>query len=91
MIFIVWVAFIRLEQKTKSKHKEKYVKKKKGNVVMPSEETKILESYLIRKSDKAFFFVYANLESWIKMTDGCKYNPEKKFTRKINEHTRLKF
>ena len=30
---------------------------------MPSEETKILESYLIRKSDKAFFFVYANLES----------------------------
>ena len=72
MIFIFWVVFIRLEQKTKSKHKEKYVKKKKKcNVVMPSEDT--------------------NLESWIKTTDGCKYNPEKKFTRKINEHTRLKF
>ena len=35
------------------------------NVVMLSEDTKILEFNLIQKSDKALFFVYANLESSI--------------------------
>ena len=41
----------------------KYVKIKIFcNVIMPSEDTKILESHQYQKSDKAPFFIYADLE-----------------------------
>ena len=45
-------------------------------VVMPFEDTKILEFNMIQKSDKALFFVYANLESSVGKIGGCKNNPE---------------
>ena len=54
---------------------------------MPSEDTKILEFNLIQKSDKALFFVYANLESSIGKIGWCKINPEKSSTTKVYEHT----
>ena len=43
---------------------------------MPSEDTKILELNQYRKSYKAPFVIYADLECVIEKIDGCKNNPE---------------
>ena len=42
------------------------------NVNMPSEDTKILEFNQYKKSDKAPFIIYADLECIIEKIDGCK-------------------
>ena len=47
------------------------------NVIMSSEETKILEFNQCKKSDKAPFIIYADLEWIIEKTDRCKNNPKK--------------
>ena len=44
------------------------------NVVMPSEDTKMLQFNQYKKSDKAPFIIYADLECIIEKIDGCKYN-----------------
>ena len=46
------------------------------NVVMPSEDTKMLEFNQYQKSDKAPFVTYADLECSIEKVNGCKNNPE---------------
>ena len=43
---------------------------------MPSEDTKILEFNQCRKSDKAPFIIYADLDCIIEKIDGCKNNPK---------------
>ena len=55
-------------------------------VLMPSEDTKVLEFNQNRKSDKAPSIIYADLESLIKRTDECKKNFEKSSTTKVGEH-----
>ena len=40
------------------------------DVVIPSEDTKILEFYQYQKSDKTPFIIYANLESLTEKVDG---------------------
>ena len=50
---------------------------------MPSEEIKILEFNQYRKSDKASFIIYADLESLIVKIAGCKNNLEKSSTTKV--------
>ena len=44
---------------------------------MLSEGTKILEFNQDKKSDKAPFIIFADLECLIEKNDGCKNNPEK--------------
>ena len=44
---------------------------------MSSEETKILEFNQYKKSDKAPFIIYADLEWIIEKIDRCKNNPKK--------------
>ena len=44
------------------------------NVIMPFDDTKILEINQYQKSDKAPFIIYADLECKIEKTDGCKTN-----------------
>ena len=56
------------------------------NVIMPSEDTKILEFNQYQKSDKVPFFIYADLECIREKTDGCKNNPENSSTAKVSEH-----
>ena len=51
---------------------------------MSSEDTKILEFNQYRKSDKAPFVIYADLEC-VKI-DGCKNNPEHSSATKVSEH-----
>ena len=58
---------------------------------MPSEDTKTLKFNKYKKSDKAPFIVYANLESVIEKTDGCKNIPENSFTTKVDGHRPLGF
>ena len=45
------------------------------NVVIPSEDTKILEFNQYQKSDKPRFITDADLECLIQKIDGCKNNP----------------
>ena len=61
------------------------------NVIIPSEGTKILEFNQYRKSDKAPFIAYVDLECLIEKTDRCKNNPENSFTTKVGQHIILGF
>ena len=82
VIFIVWIVFILLEQKTKKVCQNKDF----CNIVMLSEDTKILEFNQHNKSDKAPFIIYADLECFIEKIDRCKNNPENFSTTKLGEH-----
>ena len=52
-------------------HKKVCENKDFCNVIMPSEDTKILEFNQYQKSDKAPFIVYADLECIIRKIDRC--------------------
>ena len=74
---------------TKSKlqsHKTVCENKDFCNIIMPSEDTKILEFNQYQKSDKAPFIIYADLECIIEKIDGCKNNPENSSTTKVSTH-----
>ena len=53
---------------------------------MPSEDTKILEFNQYKKSDKAPFIIYADIECLIEKIDRCKKNLENSSARKVVEH-----
>ena len=89
VIFIVWIVFIPLEQKANLGHIKKY--KNFCNVIMPSEDTKILEFNEYKKSDKTSFIIYADIECIMEKTDGCKNNLENSSTTKVSEHIPLRF
>ena len=56
------------------------------NVIMPSEDTKLLKFNHHQKSDKASFIIYADLECIIQKTDQCKNNSENSSSKKVSEH-----
>ena len=56
------------------------------NVLMPSEDTKILGLNQYQKSNKALFIIYANLECLTEKIGGCKNNPENSYTTRVSEH-----
>ena len=55
------------------------------NVVMPSENNKILEFNQYQKSDKAPFVIHVDLKCLIGKIDRCKNDPENSFTTKESE------
>ena len=74
--------------RTKNKlesHKNVCKNKDFCNVIMPSEDNKILEFNRYQKSHKAPFIIYADLECIIEKTDGSKNNPENSSTTKVSE------
>ena len=78
--------------RTKSKlelHKKLYENKDFCNVVMNSEDTKILEFNQHKKSDKAPFIIYADLEYIIEKIDRCKNDPENSSITKVSKHIRF--
>ena len=85
VIFIIWIVFIPIEQEIES-YKKVCENKDFCSVIMPSEDTKILEFNQYQKSDKAPFIIYADLECIIEKIDGCKNNPENSSTTKVSEH-----
>ena len=82
VIFIAWIVFILSEQKTNLNHIKICENKGFFNVVMPFEDTKVLEFNKWQKYDKVIFLIYAGLESFIEKIDGCKNNPEKHLWQK---------
>ena len=72
-------------------HKKVCENKDFCNVVMPSEDTKILEFNQYYKSDKATLNIYADLESLIEKIDRCKNIYENSSTAKVSEHTQSGF
>ena len=61
------------------------------SILMPSEDTKILEFNQYQKSDKAPFIIYSDLECILENIDGYNKNPENSSTAKISEHIPLGF
>ena len=64
----------RTKKKLES-HKKVCENKDICNVVIPSEDTRILEFNQYQKSNKAPFITDADLECLIQKIDGCKNNP----------------
>ena len=83
VIFVIWIVFIPIEIES---YKKVCENKDFCRVIMPFEDTKILEFNQYQKSDKAPFIIYAGLECIIEKTDGCKNNPENSSTTKVSEH-----
>ena len=73
---------MHLEQKKLESHKKVCENKNLCNVIMPSEDTKILEFDQCQKSDKALFNIYSGFECIIEKIDGCKNNHENSSTTK---------
>ena len=61
------------------------------NVIMLSEDNKILEFDQYQKFHKAPFITYGDLECIIEKIDECKDNPENLSTTKVIEHIPLSF
>ena len=62
VIFTVWIAFILWQQKTLQSHKRVCENKDFCNIIMPPEDTKILQLNQCQKSDKPPFIIYGDLE-----------------------------
>ena len=76
-----------LEHKNKLESQKRVCKNKDFcNVIMGSEDNKILEFNQCKNSDKAPVFIYANLEFIIEKIDGWKNNPENSSTAKVSEN-----
>ena len=65
-------------------HKKVCENKDFNNVLMPSEDTKILEFNRYQKLDKTPFIIYADLDYIIEKSAGCKN--ENSSTTKVIEH-----
>ena len=74
------------ENKSES-HKKVCENKDFCNVLMLSENTKILKFNQYQKSEKASFIIYVDLECLIEKIDECKNNPENLSTTKVGEQT----
>ena len=67
-------------------HKKVCENKDFYQLVIPSEDTEILEFNQYQKPDKAPFAIYADSEFLIEKVVGCKNNPENSFTKKVGQH-----
>ena len=84
--------------RTKNKlesHKRVCANKYFCSVIMPSEDTKILEFNQYKKPDMALFIIYTviytDLECIIEKIAGCKNNAENSSTTKVTEHISSRF
>ena len=73
-------------QKNVKSHEKVCENKDFCNVIIPSEDTKILGFNQYQKSDKVQFIIYADLECIIEKIDGCKNNPENSSSTNASEH-----
>ena len=72
-------------------HKKVCENKDFCNVIMPSEDIKILESNQYQKPDKAPFIIFADHGCVIEKNDEFKNNPENSSITKVSEHILLGF
>ena len=76
-------SFFRKKKKIES-HKKVCENKDFCNLIIPSEDAKILEFNQYRKFDNTPVIIYAHLECIIEKIDGCKNNPENSSTTKVS-------
>ena len=76
--------YIRTKNKPEF-HKTVYENKDFLNVIISSEDPKILAVNQYQKLHKAPFIIYVDLECIIEKIDGCKNNPENSSTTKVSE------
>ena len=69
-----------------SKHQKICENKDFCNVIMPSEDTKIIEFNQYQKCNKAPLVIYADLECITGKIHGYKNNPENSYTTKVSEY-----
>ena len=81
--------FFRTKNKSES-HKKVCANKDLCDVIMHSENTKILK-FQYQKSDKAPFVIYADLECIIEKTNGCENNLENSSKTKESKHIQSDF
>ena len=80
------------QQQKNESHKRLCENKNFCNLIMPSEDTKILKFNQYQKSDKAPLIIYTdlkciiytNLKCIIEKIDGCKNNPKNSSTTKVS-------
>ena len=60
-------------------------------VIIPSEDSKILEFKQCQKPGKAPFIIHAGLECIIEKINGCKINRENSSAEKVTEHAPSRF
>ena len=77
--------YFAIENKRES-HKKVCENEDFCNIILPYEDTKLLEFNQYKKIDKALFIIYADLECLIEKIDGFKNNCENSFTIKVAEH-----
>ena len=65
VIFIAWIVFIYLEQNKPESPKIVWENKDLCNIILPSEDTKILEFNQYQIPDKTRFIIYADFECLI--------------------------
>ena len=58
-------------------------------ILMPSEDTPILDFNQCKNADKTPFIIYWDLECLIEKNDECKDNPKISSTTKIVEHVQV--
>ena len=82
-----WFLFFILLQQKKNKlefHKNIHENKDFSDIIMSSDDNKMLQFKQYHKSDKAPFIFYADLECTIEKIDGCKINPENLSSTKVS-------
>ena len=85
----ILIAGIVLSFRTKNKlksHKKVCENEDFCNVIMPSEDTKILESNQYQNFYKAPFIIHAELKCLIEKINGCTNNSEDSFAIKVSKH-----
>ena len=85
-----WFLFFILLQQKKNKlefHKNIHENKDFSDIIMPSDDNKMLQFKQYHKSDKAPFIFYADLECTIEKIDGCKINPENLSSTKVSKYS----
>ena len=73
-------------EKTLESHKKEYENKDFSNVIMPYEQTKVLQFNQYQKSDETPIIFYADLECIIEKIDECKNNPENSSATNVGKH-----
>ena len=76
-VFIAWIVFICLEQKTTLSFIKNMWKQRFFSVLTPFEDTKIFEFNQYQKSDETPSINHENVEPLIKKIDGFNSNSEK--------------
>ena len=83
--FLYCLPSLATEKKLES-HEILYENKDFCKVIMPFEDTKILEFSQYQKFNKAPFIIFGDLKSIVEKIHGCKNNPENSSTTKASEH-----